>query len=65
MREPETDTVHVTILDETEKAFRFRNDNGDESWFPKSEVTFNSRNVKTYKAVAVIPIWLLEKNCWE
>ena len=57
-------TVSVTILDETEKAYLFLHGT-QQAWFPKSEVYFESRNLKTCKAIAIIPDWLLQKKGWE
>ena len=61
---PELETINVTISRETEKAFLMKNDEGAEAWFPKSQVSFKRRNVKTGEAVAEIPVWLLDKNDW-
>jgi len=63
MSDPETETVNVTIIGETEKAYRL-SDGELEGWFPKSEVTFQRRNIKTGKATAEIPLWLLEAKGW-
>ncbi len=63
MSDPETETVNVTIIGETEKAYRL-SDGELERWFPKSEVTFQQRNIKTGKATAEIPLWLLEAKGW-
>jgi hypothetical protein len=56
--------VSVLIIDETEKAYLFHNE-GKQEWFPKSEVHFESRNIKTGKARAIIPDWLMQKKGWE
>ena len=62
----ETEIVRCAILRETEKAYLLADrDNPDrEAYFPKSEVTFQMRNVKTGKATSEIPIWLLEAKGW-
>ena len=59
-----TDNVKVTVVKETEKAYFFEDEEGKTGWFPKSEVSFASRNVKTLKAVAIIPLWLLNEKDW-
>lgn len=60
----ETEETKVTVLRETDKAYLFINGVLDQSWFPKSEVSFKSRNIKTGEAVAEIPTWLLEQKDW-
>ncbi len=60
-----SDEVKVTVVRETEKAYLFRDDEGREDYFPKSEVVFVSRNVKTLRAVASIPLWLLNEKGWD
>lgn len=64
--DPETETVACVVLKETEKAYYLEDgDNPDRAaWFPKSQVSFRSRNVKTGVAVAEIPLWLLENKGW-
>jgi len=65
MRAPETDTVNVTVVRETEKGYLLNDENHcGQAWFPKSEVCFERRNIKTGKAVAIIPLWLIEANGW-
>lgn len=64
--EPETDKVAVIVKDESGKAYLLA-DKGNpdrEAWFPKSEVSFDRRNVKTGDALAEIPIWLLKAKEW-
>jgi RNase P/RNase MRP subunit p29 len=61
----ETDNVACIVVNETDKAFRLRDKSEDrEAWFPKSEIHFERRNVKTGDAVAVIPLWLLTSKGW-
>lgn len=58
--------VSVTVVKESPKAY-FLKDNdgtGEDAWFPKSQVSFERRNIKTGDAVAKIPNWLLEKKGW-
>ena len=62
MNDTEIDEVEVTIKSETEKAYMLQGNNGDMSWFPKSQVSFKSRIGD--KAIAEIPIWLLEEKHW-
>lgn len=62
--EPETETVAVTVVNETAKAFLLRNDQGKESFFPKSQISFARRNLKTGAADVDVPVWLLDNNGW-
>lgn len=66
MSDPETADVEVLIMKESDKAFLLQSieEPEKESWFPKSEVVFNYRNIKTGKATANIPIWLLAAKGW-
>lgn len=64
-REPETETINVTIINETPKAYLLRNVDSDplgdnDAWFPKSQIHFSHR--KGEDAMAVIPTWLLEQK---
>lgn len=59
----ETDIIKVTVVKETPKAFLL-SEGEKEAWFPKSQVSFQRRNIKTGEAVAEIPLWLIEKNNW-
>lgn len=63
----ETDTVVCWILEEREKSFKLRDDNDfeREAFFPKSQINFDRRNVKTGRAVAQIPVWLLKEKGWD
>jgi hypothetical protein len=58
MSEPETENVECTVEDETEKAYLLERD-GKRDYFPKKEISFARRNVKT-----VIPLWLLDDRDW-
>lgn len=67
----DTEPVPVLVVRETEKAYlmqdRGQDDDGSEdseAWFPKSQIHFEQRNVKTGKAIAVIPMWLLKEKGW-
>lgn len=63
--EPEikTDEVKVTVLGESSESYLlqrgYRKDN-----FPRSQVSFVRRNIKTGEAVAEIPVWLLDMLGW-
>ena len=63
----ELEKVSVLVTGETELAYHFKERDGEEreAWFPKSHVSFAQRNVKTFKAVAEIPMWLLKKKGWD
>lgn len=62
----ETADVACTVIRETEKAFLLRDKDQPEreDWFPKSEIHFERRNVKTGDATANIPLWLLKAKGW-
>jgi hypothetical protein len=62
----ELETVRCTVMRESDAAFLLRDadDETREAWFPKSQVSFKMRNMKTGKATAEIPLWLLEKKGW-
>jgi hypothetical protein len=61
----ETDEVPVRVRSETGKAFELEDkESGGVAWFPKSQIHFERRNVKTGDAVAVIPLWLLKGKGW-
>ena len=62
--EPETDEVNCTVLGETPLAWLL-GCNGVTGYFPKKEVSFARRNIKTGDAVAVIPVWLLAARGWD
>jgi len=69
----ETESVSVEVKLETNKAYYLRDlasdklDCTDEdacAWFPKSQIHFSTYNIKTKKATAVIPLWLLKEKGW-
>lgn len=62
----EFEPVAVTVLKETEKAFQLRDKDemGPDAWFPKSQISFERRNIKTGDAIAEIPNWLLKEKGW-
>lgn len=66
MSDTETDTVKCTVISESDKAYQLKDSNDETriAWFPKSEVCFERRNIKTGAAVAEIPLWLLEAKGW-
>ena len=66
MSDNDVEPVPCVVVRETDKAYLLRDgdDSGREAWFPKSQVSFRQRNVKTGKVVAEIPLWLLERNGW-
>lgn len=63
MSDPELEPVEVIVKEEREKSYLFVKD-GQEAFFPKSEVSSQRRNVKTGVAVALVPLWLLEAKGW-
>lgn len=62
----ELESVAVTVKQETANAYLLADTDYDarEEWFPKSQVSFETRNMSTGKAVAEIPLWLLAKKGW-
>ena len=64
MASTELEPVAVTVVEDREASYLFQHEDGRQAYFPKSETTFKQRNVKTGKAVALVPIWLLEKRGW-
>ncbi len=60
------ETVRCLVIRETEAAFLFedRDEPGRQAWFPKSQVSFTRRNIKTGEATAEIPLWLLTEKAW-
>lgn len=65
MSSSETDDVVCKVVDETDKAYQLETDGGYREWFPKSQISFKRRNVKTGEAVAEIPLWLLTAKGWD
>ena len=60
--EGEATDVVVEVAAETDLAYLLRNEDGDEEWFPKSEVFWSRRTA--FGGVANIPDWLLEDRGW-
>lgn len=60
------ETVPCIVLRETAAAYLLRDqeDETREAYFPKSQVSFARRNIKTGEAVAEIPLWLLNTKGW-
>lgn len=64
--DPETDTIRCFVMRETAAAYllRDRDEPGREAFFPKSQVSFKYRNLKTLEATVEAPLWLLEAKGW-
>jgi hypothetical protein len=62
----ETESVKCRVVSETPLAFQLERETepGLAQWFPKSQIHFARRNVKTGDAEAVIPLWLLTEKGW-
>ena len=62
----EPEIVNCVVLRETDLAFLLSDrDNPDtEAYFPKSQISFKQRNLKTGMAVVEIPAWLLKAKGW-
>lgn len=63
----EIEKVECYVIAETDKAFLLQDKTDPDdrkSYFPKSQVSFSRRNIKTGDAIAEIPIWLLNKKGW-
>ena len=58
----ETDQVVCTVIEEREKSFLLRNEEGKQVFFGKSQISFVRRNKITGAAIAEIPIWILDKE---
>jgi hypothetical protein len=60
-------TVACQFISETEAAFLLEQADrpGRQAWFPKSQVSFQRRNIKTGDAMAEIPAWLLREKGWK
>lgn len=60
------ETVRCIIVRETAAAYFLRDQEEPtrEAYFPKSQVSFARRNIKTGEAVAEIPLWLLDAKGW-
>ena len=66
MSASELETVLCIVVRESDAAYLLqdRAGHGNQEWFPKSQVSFQRRNIKTGEAVAEIPLWLLTKTGW-
>lgn len=62
--ETETDDIVCNVLNETDKAVMLIDEEDRSAWFPKSQINFKRRNMKTGAAIAEIPLWLLEDKGW-
>jgi len=62
----ETEIVRCQVIRETAAAYllRDRDEITREAYFPKSQVSFQRRNIKTGEATAEIPLWLLTEKGW-
>jgi hypothetical protein len=64
------ETVECIVIRETYLAYflRERNEHGRDpgraAYFPKSQVSFKRRNIKTGAATAEIPLWILTEKGW-
>jgi hypothetical protein len=60
------ETVRCLVIRETSAAFLLedRDEPGRQAWFPKSQISFQRRNIKSGDALAEIPEWLLEEKGW-
>lgn len=61
------ETVECEVISETEKAYLLRDrfTAGRSDYFPKSQVSFKRRNIKTGEAIAEIPMWLIKSKGWD
>lgn len=65
MSDPESDTVEVQKVGETDKSYILEGANGQpKAYFPKSEVYFERINPETGCGFANIPNWLLDDRGW-
>ncbi len=55
-QDAKTIIIAATLIRETPKAYMFDLE-GDEVWFPKSQVVFNAKESKVE-----VPTWLLDQN---
>ncbi len=61
----DSEDVQCMVVGETSGCWKLqRSTDAEPALFPKSEVVFKRRNVKTGQAVANIPAWLLEDRSW-
>ena len=64
MSDPECDLVHCKFIEARGKAYLLENEDGQQEFFPMSQVSFERCSADGTDAVAEIPIWLLEKKGW-
>lgn len=62
----DVEPVAVTVIKESAKAFFLhdKDEMGADAWFPKSQISFETRNINTGDAIAEIPAWLLKEKGW-
>lgn len=62
----EIEEIACTVRGETGKAWFLKQKNKPfkEGYFPKSQVSFARRNIRSGDAVAEIPTWLLNAKGW-
>ena len=62
----EIEIVRCSVIRETSGAWllRDRDEPSREAYFPKSQISFRRRNIKTGEAEAEIPLWLLTEKGW-
>jgi hypothetical protein len=60
------ETVRCLVIRETAAAFLLqdREELSRQAFFPKSQISFQRRNIKTGEATAEIPLWLLTEKGW-
>ena len=61
----ELEKIECKFIGERVKAFILEHEDGTRDFFPKSQVSFERRNVKTGECIAIIPIWLLDQKGWQ
>lgn len=60
----ELEPIQVTVVEERDVSYLFQHEDGRQAFFPKSQVNFKRRNINTGEAIALVPLWLLEKKGW-
>ena len=60
----ETQEIYGHITDSTDHAWLIRHKDGKECWFPKDDVEFTRRNMRTGACAAVVSITQLEIEGW-
>lgn len=60
------ETVRCLVIRETAAAYLLqdREEPSRQAFFPKSQISFQRRNIKTGDATAEIPLWLLTEKGW-